>query len=153
MDTWQTTILDERDRYYRLAYSYVKNEHDALDIVQDALYNALKSYKKLRDPEAIKTWFYRIVVNTSLNYIKKNKRLVYLDDAEWAAIPDESEISDRSLREAVDLLPPKDKTVIVLRFFEDMKISDIAAVLRENENTVKTRLYAALNKLRVSEAV
>ena len=150
LEQWQSVILENKEKFYRLAYSYVKNEQDALDIVQDALYKALKSYKKMRDEEVIKTWFYRIVVNTALNFIKKNKRVVYLDEAQWNEMPAESEDETVSLRDAVDLLPPKDKTVVTLRYFEDMKIGDIAAVLQENENTIKTRLYAALKKLRVS---
>jgi RNA polymerase sigma-70 factor (ECF subfamily) len=148
-DEWQSVILEERDRYYRLARSYVKNQQDALDIVQEALYKALKSYKLIRDPEVVKTWFFRIVVNTAINHINKNKRLVYLDDAQWNAIADKDRDDTLSLKDALDLLHPKDKTVITLRYFEDMKIADIAILLDENENTIKTRLYAALKKLRV----
>ena len=149
LEQWQSAILEERERYYRLAYSYVKNEHDALDIVQEALYQALRNHKRMRDAKAVKTWFFRIVVNTAINHIRKNKRVVYLDEEQWNAIPMKSGEESQSLTDAVDKLPPKDKTVITLRYFEDMKISDIAEVLQENENTVKTRLYAALKKLRI----
>ena len=150
MEQWQSVILENRAKYYRLAYSYVKNEHDALDIVQESLYKALRDYSKMRDEDAIKTWFYRIVVNTALNFIKKSKRVVYMNEAQWNALPGESEEDAVSLRDAVDSLPPRDKTVVTLRYFEDMKIGDIAKVLQENENTIKTRLYAALKKLKVS---
>jgi RNA polymerase sigma-70 factor (ECF subfamily) len=148
-DQWQTVILEDRARYYKLAYSYVKNEQDALDILQESLYRALKSYTRLRDREAVKTWFFRIVINTAINYINKNKRVVYLDDEQWAAIPDQKEHDHLALKEALDALPPKDKTLITLRYFEDMKISDISKLLQENENTVKSRLYSVLKKLNV----
>ncbi len=73
-------LIENREAYYRLAYSYVHNKDDALDIVQDAICKALGSSKSLNDPTAIKSWFYRIVVNTSLDFIRKNKRLVYVED-------------------------------------------------------------------------
>lgn len=60
----------------------------------------------------------------------------------------EMEIPDIDLYEAIDHLAPKQKTLIILRFFEDMKIEDIAITLGINSNTIKTRLYASLRKLR-----
>ena len=53
------------------------------------------------------------------------------------------------LYDAIDLLKPKYKTVIILKYFDDMKIEDIAKVLDENVNTVKSRLYRGLKKLRL----
>lgn len=58
------------------------------------------------------------------------------------------EVPDIDLYEAIDHLAPKQKTLIILRFFEDMKIEDIAMTLGVNSNTIKTRLYTALKKLR-----
>jgi RNA polymerase sigma-70 factor (ECF subfamily) len=57
---------------------------------------------------------------------------------------------DFDLKNALDQLPEKYRTVIVLRFFEDLKIEEIAEVLDENANTIKTRLYTSLNKLRLT---
>ncbi len=147
--SWQDIILGDLDRYYRLAFCYVKNKQDAGDIVQESLYKALRNSKGLKDSGAVRTWFYRIVVNTSLDFIKKEKKLVYLDEQQWEAIPDEDRENDLDLRAAVDALTPPYKTVIALRYFEGMKISEIADILQENENTIKTRIYSALKKLRV----
>ena len=146
---WQDIILDNLDRYYRLAYCYTKNPQDANDIIQDSLYKALMHQNDRSNPDAVKTWFYRIVVNTSLDYLKKEKKLIHLDDPQWNAIPAEEAPDTMDLRAAVDALPFPYKTVIVLRYFEDMKISDVARILNENENTIKTRIYTALKKLRI----
>ena len=72
-------ILRYQDKFYRLAYSYAKNKEDALDIVQNAVYKALIYSSKLKDPEAIKTWIYRIVCNEALNFMKKRNRYCELD--------------------------------------------------------------------------
>lgn len=144
-------LIENREAYYRLAYSYVHNQDDALDIVQDAICKALSSSKSLNDPNAIKSWFYRIVVNTSLDYIRKNKRLVYVEDEDLEVIgPSKSDqYEDYDLQKALEKLPTMSKTIITLRFFEDMTFEEIAQILDLNINTVKTRFYTSIRKLRI----
>ena len=81
---------------------------------------------------------------------KKDKKIVYVEDnvLDYHLPVQEDEIRDIDLYEAIDHLSGPDKTVIILRYFEDMKIDDIAKLLGENKNTVKSRLYATLKKLR-----
>jgi RNA polymerase sigma-70 factor (ECF subfamily) len=146
---WYLAIIAEKERFYRLAYSYVKNEQDALDIMQESMYKALKQYGRLREKDVVITWFYRIVINTSLNFLKKNAKNIYIEDIDQESIAAHPRKNYFELRQAVNELPFQYKTVIILRYFEDMKISDIAGILGENVNTVKTRLYTALKKLRV----
>lgn len=67
-------IKDNQEKLYRIAFSYSKNEEAALDIVQEAITKALKNINKLSEESYIKTWFYRILINESLQYIRKNKR-------------------------------------------------------------------------------
>ena len=69
-------IKDNQEKLYRIAFSYSKNEEAALDIVQEALTKALKNINKLREESYIKTWFYRILINEALQYIRKNKRIL-----------------------------------------------------------------------------
>ncbi len=70
-------ILDNQNRFYRLAYTYVHNQEDALDIVQNAVCQALEHYGDLRNSHAIHTWFYRILVNESLRFIKTESRAAF----------------------------------------------------------------------------
>lgn len=144
-------IVENREAHYRLAYSYVRNKENALDIVQDAIVKALHSVDRLDELAYIKTWFYRIVINTSIDFIRKHQRVSVMEDSILEIhLPQlEDEVTDIDLQNAIDQLPPKYKSLIILRFFEDLKIDEIAEVTGDNVNTVKTRLYAALKKLRI----
>lgn len=143
-------IVENQNAHYRLAYSYVKNKESALDIIQESIMKALKSIDSLEQIQYLKTWFYRILINTSIDFIHKDKRMVVVEDEilDYHLSSNEMEVPDIDLYEAIDHLAPKQKTLIILRFFEDMKIEDIAITLGVNSNTIKTRLYAALKKLR-----
>jgi len=142
-------IKDHQNDFYRLACSYTKNSEDALDVIQESVYKAIKNADKLKSPEYIKTWMYRIVVNESIDFLRKNK--VYSSD-----ILEEINIqhNDRdittsiTLYSAIENLSPKEKTVIILRFFEDMKLEEIAEITKTNVSTVKSRLYKALRELK-----
>lgn len=145
-------ILNYKEKYYRLAYSYVKNTDDALDIVQESIYKAITSLDKIQNPEYIKTWFYRIVINTSLDFLRKQKKIVIADAGtlEFYSPGANDNYKDLDLQKALDNLPPNYRSIIVLRYFEDLKIEEIADILELNVNTVKTRLYSALKKLRLN---
>lgn len=144
-------IIENHQTYYRLAYSYVKNKENALDIVQEAVFKALRSIDKLEEVNYLKTWLYRIIVNTAIDFIRKHERVSIMEDEilESHLPASKNELSDLDLQEAVEHLPPLYKTIIILRFFEDLKLEEIAEITGDNLNTVKTRLYAALRKLRV----
>lgn len=71
-----THIVENQEKFYRLAFSYVKNKDDALDVVQNAVCKALDHYESLRNEEAVKTWFYRILVNESVHFLNRRKREV-----------------------------------------------------------------------------
>jgi RNA polymerase sigma-70 factor, ECF subfamily len=145
-------IIAQREACYRLAYSYVHNKEDALDIIQESICKALSKAKDLENPEAVKSWFYRIVVNTSLDFLRKKKRYIYVEDDILEAVSPSAEdhYEDIDLRDAIEKLPTLNKTVIILRYFEDLKIEDIAQIMNENVNTTKTRLYSSLKKLKLS---
>ena len=144
-------IVENQQTYYRLAFSYVKNKENALDIVQESIFKALHSIDRLVEVNYMKTWLYRIIVNTAIDFIRKHQRVSTMEDdkLEGHLPTSENEWSDLDLQEAVDKLSPTYKTIIILRFFEDLKLEEIAEITGDNLNTVKTRLYAALRKLRV----
>lgn len=143
-------IKDNQEKLYRIAFSYSKNEEAALDIVQEAITKALKNINKLSEESYIKTWFYCILINESLQYIRKNKRILTY---ELEAIENKVDCNV-DFAEGLDVykyvqdLNEKLKTVIILRFFEDMKISEIAKITKTNESTVKSRLYKGLKELK-----
>ncbi len=146
----ETQLIADYKKLYRLAYSYVHNENDALDIVQESAYKAIKNSYTLKNPQYVGTWLYRIVINESISFLRKHKQqLVELYEADGET---EDQYTDFDLRQALNSLDPLDKTVVVLRFFEGMQLNQIAEAMDENLNTVKSRLYRSLKKLKLSLA-
>ncbi len=141
-------IENNSEKIYRLAYSYMKNEQDALDVVQDAIYKAIKSVNQLKNKEHYKTWFYRIVVNTSLTSLKKKKRVVLVDQFDEEASPEVDHDHYIDLYKAIGDLNEEHRTIIQLRYFADLKLEEIAEITKINVSTVKTRLYRTLGILK-----
>ena len=132
-------ILDNQNRFYRLAYSYTKNQEDALDAVQTAVCKALESCETIRKADAIKTWFYRILVNECLSLLRQRKK-----DAETLQSgPEEAVYYETAYDQdcvALDGLEEDVQLIIKLRFFEEMSLSEIAAITGSNISTVKSKL-------------
>ncbi|MEG0276365.1 MAG: sigma-70 family RNA polymerase sigma factor [Coprobacillus sp.] len=145
-------VTTNKEKYYRVAFAYVKNREDALDIVHNAIVKAIQKCGFLRKKEYLETWFYRILINESIAHIRKRDKILYFDESIMSQIEDEDSILDKiiymNLYSAVDKLSPELKTVIILRFFESMKICDIADITSTNLNTTKARLYKALKILK-----
>lgn len=79
-------LQSDKARYYRIAYSYVKNEQDALDIVGDATYKALLNLRSLKNPEYFGTWMTRIVINCALDQLRRSSRVTFLDDSRFGVV-------------------------------------------------------------------
>lgn len=144
-------ILEKYNQYYRLAYNYVHNEADAGDIVQTGAYKALRSSHTLKKPEFAETWIYRIMLNECFYCLKQPRLCSYESMQENGGL--EAEYTEDSyvnldLQRALDSLPDQDKAIVILKYFEDKKLEEIAEILDENVNTVKSRLYRSMGKLR-----
>lgn len=145
-------IKENQEKFYRVAYSYVKNPDEALDLVHEAIVKALQKRYTLKHPEYLKTWFYRILINECLTLLRKNKKVVHLENLDnYSDEPSLSSLESDNidLYNAIDHLSPQLKTLILLRYFEDMKLEDIARITGTNLNTVKSRLYKALKILKI----
>ena len=142
-------LVAHQEDFYRLAFSYVKNRDAALDVVQESIVKALAKADTVRRPEYIKTWFYRILLNESMNHYRRTRRLVPLAAATpEAAGPPGGPAGGLDLFDPIERLGAPEQAIIRLRFFEDMKLEEIARVTATNLNTVKSRLYKSLRKLR-----
>lgn len=142
-------LVAEQARFYRLAYSYLRNPEDAMDAVQTAVCRALERQDSLRDPAQLRSWFYHILVNVCLDALRQRGK--YLPLSEWEESGQEDPFpADEDLARQVNALPAAVSTVIKLRFYEELSLKEIGAVTGSNLNTVKSRLYAGLKKLRIS---
>lgn len=148
-DLIQKELTDNYQKYYRLAYSYVHNEADAMDIVQEGAYKAILKSGLLGNPEYLSTWIYRIMVNEALSFIRKHKnfRMELNEDFD---MPSTDQYEDLDLKRALEELGEPDMTIIRLRFYEEMKLEQIADILGENCSYIKSRLYRCLKRLRLS---
>lgn len=142
-------LMEEQARLYRLAYSYLKNQEDALDAVQTTACRALERQDSLREAGNPWPWLCRILVNACLDCLRQRGRIAPLED--WQDPGREDELpEDGDLARRIEALPANEGTVIRLRFYEDMSLKEISAATGVNLSTVKSRLYAGLRKLRIS---
>lgn len=156
------TVIVERykHRLYRLALSVVRNEDDAMDVLQDSLVKAYHGLRAFRQSSTLYTWLYRIVMNHAIDHVRRRPHVHIESTADLPReIPDPSlsvrpdrELLNTELRErifaALDALPPKHRQVIILRELEGMSYKDIAKVLKCSEGTVMSRLFYARERLR-----
>ncbi|HOO79809.1 MAG TPA: sigma-70 family RNA polymerase sigma factor [Lachnospiraceae bacterium] len=147
-------LTTEYNRFFRLAYSYTQNEEDARDIVQEGAYKAILNSDSLRKTEYAMTWLYRIMLNETFRYCKKQRKQITEELTEKMTEQLEGKPQDTDqymdLKSALCQLEMKDQAVVTLRYFEDMKIADIAKLMKENENTIKSRLYRSMDKLKIT---
>lgn len=146
----ESTLLANYEKYYRLALSYSRNEADACDIVQEAAYKAILKCESLKNIEYADTWIYRIVINEAYTFLKKRRAEENLDEIEEENISAEDAYENLDLKQALERLDEKDRTIVVLRFFEDRRLDEIAEILDMNLNTVKSRLYRVMDRLKLA---
>ena len=135
---------------FRMAYVYVKNESDALDVVQEVAYHSFKKINTLKNPEYFKTWLIKIAINCSLDLVRKNKKVVQLNPEyeEFIGSEDEDVPLSITLQELLDQLNEDEKSVVILRFYEGYSFKEIGELLNMPLGTAKSILYRALGKLR-----
>lgn len=143
----RSILLENYESYYRLAFSYVHQEADAMDIVQEGACKAMAKARSLREERFAGTWIYRIMINTAKDYLKRYEKEREILREDMVGTPEQKE-ADPELQEALDRLSMQEKMLIILRFYEDRPLSEIAEILQENLSTIKSRLYRTLDKLR-----
>mgnify|MGYP003571763257 CR=1 FL=1 len=151
-EAYLSLVQRNQDRMYKIAYSYVKNKDDALDIVQETVYKGYVSYHKVKKIEYEDTWLIRILINTAIDFMKKNKKIISLEIDNLAVESvNNCDLVDQSiaLHEALNKLNEHEKSIVILRYFEDMKLVDVAELLGKPISTIKSTLYRALNKMKI----
>jgi RNA polymerase sigma-70 factor (ECF subfamily) len=149
---------------YRLCYSYVQNEQDALDLTQEVYIKVFRNIASFDSRQPFHPWFRKVAVNTCLNFKRAARydsvSLNTAEDEDNKALEDmlaadtnvENDILDmemsRLIKENLELLKPKHRMVIVLRYYEGLSYEEIAALLKVPLGTVKTDIYRAKNVLK-----
>ena len=137
--------------FYRVAYGYVKNEEDAKDIVQEAVCKAYMAKDKLKETAKFYPWFYRILTNTAIAFLRQSSRTIAWDE-ELLQLPsnEDTDCQDDKLwiHDSLKRLDAKSRTVIILKVYEGMKFFEIAQILNKPESTVKSMYYRGLQFLK-----
>jgi len=150
-ESFNTLIQSRKESIYKVAYSYVNNTEDALDIMQEVIYKALISIKNLKEPEYFNTWLTRITINCSINFLNKSKKVISLDEKHIKDMTLHSSNTEEimDLHESLKNLDSKYKTIVILKYFEDLTLKDISDILKLPLSTVKSQLYRGLEKLKI----
>lgn len=144
-DAFIQLIEENKTALYKVAKSYLKNEEDVADAMQDTVLSAFEHIGELKSAAFFKTWLTRILINHCTDIIRKQKRMVSIEEAEepvGSLVESDYEFYDL-LRE----LPEKDRIIFLLYYGEGFNTREISEMLAWNENTVKSRLQRGRKKL------
>lgn len=155
---YEGIMRHHNQRLFRLARSIVTADAEAMDILQDSYITAYQRLDELRNPDALGNWLARIVRNTALMHLRKNRRYQQMDEPEVESVLNRSrpvehqeqpdlQLANAQLRkvleDCIDELPDAFRSVFMLRAVEDCSIRTVAEILDLKEATVKTRFHRA----------
>lgn len=150
-------ILAEQDAYYRLAYSYMGNEHDAMDVMEDMIVTLYEKVGQLQKRESFYSWSKTILVNRCKTVLRRQNRFEPLaaDEAPepameaWtAANPYSNTESEADLSVLLARLNPRQREAIELRYVHDLPYQTIADITEAPVGTIKSRISQGLQKLK-----
>lgn len=149
-------IIADQDAYYRLAYSYMGNEHDAMDAMEDMIVTLYEKLDQLQKSEAFYSWSKTILVNRCKTLLRKKERFLPLgDDQETAFItltddnPYRYAESEMDMQVLLSHLNPRQREAIELRYVHDLPYQTIADMTGAPIGTIKSRISQGILKLKV----
>lgn len=143
-------------KIHRFAYRFMSDVDDASEITQKTFIKVYQKVNTLDDPDKFSSWIYRVANNLCLDELKRAGRRKATSLEAWAEQAEESETPavtlerkelGELLQKALSLLPDEQRTVVILKQYEGLKFREIADILEESENTVKSRMYYGLRAL------
>jgi len=162
MDMDFNSIYEEQyGKLFSVAYRLTGRKEDAEDVLQEAFLNAYKSYEEFRGKSMVSTWLYKIVVNCSYKYIKKQKKLPVVDISaglnmsqneffdmikSYEPVEDEvlvNDMRDSCLQLFLKCIPKKQRIAFILKVLLDLPVKEVATIMDTSEAAVKTNVYRA----------
>ena len=142
-------IRQQENAMYSLAFSVVKNDADAAEIISESIFRAYRKIDTLKNENAFKPWILRIVHNTAVEFVRKNAKIVSMETIDLVDEDVENHLlTTISLQEAVKSLKQPYRTVVTLYYYEEFSIAQIAKITDTSMVTVKQRLFRARKQLR-----
>jgi len=140
---------------YKIAFAYMKNEQDALEVVSETVFKAYINIDKLKNPEYFNTWIIKILINLCINKLRVNNHIILIEEYEeihsngnGLSNIDLEIPRNVDLYNAIDKLDLRSKSIIILKYFEDMTIMQISEILDTPQGTVKSNIHRTLKKLK-----
>lgn len=146
------------ERIYNTALSYTKNREEAEEITQDVFIKVYKNAATFKGKSSVKTWVYRITVNTSLNYLRKKNRFTFFKktlpasqsiDFEHPGVLLENKENAAALYKAMNCLPNNQKTAFILSYIEELPRQEVADVMETTLKAVESLLQRAKKNMRL----
>lgn len=165
IDSFETLIKDYKKVAYNIALKYLRNKEDAEDVSQESLIKVFKNIGKFNMNSSFKTWMYRIVVNSCLDFKRRKKENTisvdqplhsghdefYMELEDETASPEkviDRKLTSEMVMEAIEKLEDDFKSVIILRDINDFSYDEISKILTCNMGTVKSRISRGRQKLK-----
>ena len=136
-------ITDNMQAMYRVGFSILKNEDEIADAVSNTVVIVFEKISTLRVDEYFKTWLIRILMNECYKILRNNKKIVYLDNYNQEDLSYNDEYIDFEIRKIVNSLDNDLRQIVVLYYFEDFGVKEIAKIMDIPDGTVKSRLSRA----------
>lgn len=147
-------IMAQKQDYYRLAYSYMGNQEDAMDAMEDMIVVLYENISRIKKPEAFYSWSKTILVNSCHRLLRKRKKLLFMDEimVEPPLLQEEfgAMLQQLTLEKHMSMLSDKQQEVLKLRYYLDLDYKAIAALLHIPLGTVKSRISIGLKQLATS---
>lgn len=145
-------LVDRLESSYRTARLLLRNDHDAQDATQDALVAAWRARRSLRHPERVEAWFRRTLLNACRERLRRHarRRTVPIDSDHLHSRQDPFRATDERdvIERAFVALNADQRIAVVLRYYEDLTVEEIARLVEAPIGTVKSRLHHSLANLR-----
>lgn len=138
---------ENRQSMLKTAKSYLDNEEDVADVLQDTILTCYEKLDTLKNPQFFKTWLIRIVINKCKDKLRQNREVCLTDEIIQKRCEEYTSVSDMEFTEMIQSLDEKYRIILVLYYAEGYNTREIAKLLELNICTVKSRLIRARNKL------
>lgn len=164
VDAFEEIIQKYEKKIFGLIYNMLKCENDIEDIAQEVFLKVYRNLDKFKGDSSLYTWIYRIATNTCLDYLKKRREVVYIDEKiktddgevdfqlqssekQQDELYEDKELKEK-LEKCIDKLPPKQKAMIILRDVKGLSYEEISKILDLKLGTVKSQINRARLKLK-----
>lgn len=147
-ETFFERLYIEHRKMYAIAFSYLRTEADALEVVQEASCRAWMKRKKLKDEQAFTPWVIRITINCCMDELRRKKRVFPAEKLVEEAAQEMKSNERIDLERAMKRMKPRYRHAVILKYYQDMTTTQIAEVLNKPEGTIKTWLREGLRQLR-----